>query len=232
MPFQPIRRLNTNITALHWDMDGTLVNTEELKLLAHQDAITRLGGRSTFSRHDYQALMGVQQEIVVREIIEQYDVRGSPSDYRAVWRTAYDNLVRRDARAHRGVREIFQLAHANRIKQAIVSSSSAMEIAAVLKKTRLDSLVDGIVSADDVENHKPHAEPYLRAMRITFGNRDNGIAIEATDTGCESALAAGLSVIGVRHELNYLHDFKGARRVLTVNEMANPELFLGRLLEP
>ncbi|MFA5947137.1 MAG: HAD family phosphatase [Patescibacteria group bacterium] len=223
---------NDLLRALLFDMDGTLVNTEELKRKAHERTLKGQGARRLLELNDYAEVMGRPFSEVSRELMEKAGTNLAPHDYRHIWNIHYAKLVDEFAAAHEGALRLFKMIRERRLKIAIVSSSTRIEMERVLRKTGLAPWAVNLVSGDDVTAVKPSPEPYVKAMKLTFTDRDSALALEDTDAGCESALAAGLSVIGVRHELNARHRLQGTRHILSVHEMANPELFLSRLLEP
>jgi HAD superfamily hydrolase (TIGR01509 family) len=220
------------IEAVLFDLDGTLVNTEELKRKAYERTMRSQGVIKLLGLEEYAIVMGRPYNEVAKEFVEQAGIGLSLQDFRHIWNGHYEQLVNEFAAAHNGVPRLFKLIRERRIRIAIVSSSTRIEMERVLKKTGLSQWAENVISADDVMEEKPSPEPYVKAMKLTFCNRDTAIAVEDTDAGCESALAADLSVITVRHELNTRHAFKDTRRILTINEIANPEQFLNRLLEP
>jgi beta-phosphoglucomutase-like phosphatase (HAD superfamily) len=64
------------------------------------------------------------------------------------------------------------------------------------------------IAGDEVENSKPHPEPYLRAA-ISVGVRiEECLAIEDSPTGTLSAVKAGAKVVAVEHMATI--DVKGA----------------------
>ncbi len=85
----------------------------------------------------------------------------------------------------------------------------------------------GIVSADDVENFKPHPEPYLRG-RAVIGAGESAAGVVAFDdstTGLAAARAANLRVIGVwnshpREKLGLAHRVVDSLEELTVEDVA------------
>jgi HAD superfamily hydrolase (TIGR01509 family) len=222
------------IKAILFDMDGTLVNTEELKRKAHERTLRSQGILKLLDLADYAAVMGRPYNEAAETLMKGAGINLPMRDYRHFWEGFYRNLVDEFAAAHDGVPKLFQLIRQRRIEIAIVSSSTHMEMERVLRKTGLSEWAKNIVSADDMEpeKQKPEPDPYLKALKLTHVTGKEALVVEDTDAGCESACAAGVPVIAVQHELNTKHRFKGTRRRLPVSGMANPERFLNSLLEP
>ena len=70
-------------------------------------------------------------------------------------------------------------------------------MARVLGRARLTRLVDVVIGSDDVVRHKPHPEPYLQAVGALGADPAASVAVEDTDVGVASALAAGLYTVAV-----------------------------------
>jgi HAD superfamily hydrolase (TIGR01509 family) len=88
------------------------------------------------------------------------------------------------------------------IPTALVSASWARLISAVGQ--RIDDELglpafDLIVAGDDVENSKPHPEPYLTAAAGLGQEPGACLALEDSPTGVRSAIAAGCVVVAIPH---------------------------------
>ncbi|AKT52835.1 hydrolase [Arsenicicoccus sp. oral taxon 190] len=58
---------------------------------------------------------------------------------------------------------------------------------------------DVVITGDEVDNGKPHPEPYLTAAARLGVAPEQCLAIEDSNTGLASALAAGVPTIGIPH---------------------------------
>ena len=56
---------------------------------------------------------------------------------------------------------------------------------------------DAIISVNDVPHAKPHPAPYLTAARALGVDQKKALAVEDSDTGVASAIAAGMTVLQV-----------------------------------
>jgi sugar-phosphatase len=54
-----------------------------------------------------------------------------------------------------------------------------------------------MITADDVENGKPHPEPYLRGAEILGVSPETCVVVEDAPSGVRSAQAAGMKAIAV-----------------------------------
>lgn len=80
-------------------------------------------------------------------------------------------------------------------KVAIVTSCNKTSAKYILKHTGLDKYVNTLITANDVQNHKPHPEPYQRAMKILKRKKENCIIFEDSYSGYCSALNSNVKKI-------------------------------------
>ena len=80
-------------------------------------------------------------------------------------------------------------------KLAVVSSSGRTEVDPPLQRAGLSGCFQHVITCEDVENVKPHPEPYLLAARCLSARRP--LVIEDSDSGAASAEAAGFDVLRV-----------------------------------
>lgn len=76
---------------------------------------------------------------------------------------------------------------------AVVSSSGRAEVEPVLERAGIRDCFSTIVTGDDVQNRKPHPEPYLLAAERL--NVKNPLVVEDSEPGAAAGLAAGFAVL-------------------------------------
>jgi HAD superfamily hydrolase (TIGR01509 family) len=85
----------------------------------------------------------------------------------------------------------------DRVPIAVASNSSRRFLDISLAASQLAARFDVTVSADDVQNHKPHPDLYLRAFARLGADPQRGVALEDSATGIASARASGAFVLAV-----------------------------------
>lgn len=97
--------------------------------------------------------------------------------------------------------------------QALVAQAHQLQIPTVIVTATWRAVVDSVmarmtasvgdfshsIAGDEVENSKPHPEPYLRAAISVGVPIEECLAIEDSPTGTLSAVKAGAKVIAVEH---------------------------------
>jgi HAD superfamily hydrolase (TIGR01509 family) len=85
----------------------------------------------------------------------------------------------------------------DRVPIAVASNSSRRFLDISLAGSRLADRFAVTVSADDVQNHKPHPDLYLKAFARLGADPRRGVALEDSATGIASARASGAFVLAV-----------------------------------
>jgi HAD superfamily hydrolase (TIGR01509 family) len=182
-----------NPAAVLWDMDGTIVDTEPFWLRAETDLIAEHGG--TWSEADGKQLIGsglVQSALILQQA-------GVALQVDEIIQTLTDRVMRQldDGVPWRpGARELLDDLRAAGVPIALVTMSirrMALQVASAIGH----DVFDVVIAGDDVENPKPHPEPYLRAAERLGVAITRCVAIEDSEFGLVSAISSGAATIGV-----------------------------------
>ncbi len=204
------------IRAFLFDLDGTLVQTEKMKAQAYAIAVQHLKGldqpyeRATKA---YQEIIGATQDIASQHIMEKLGLEGelrplmkhygsaSPSQVlRSMWTEIYPKMVAapqtlRDNQWPHTV-ELLRISSETCLV-GIVTGSPRKAVLHVLHSLGIDSLINLIVSGDDVKKGKPDPEPYLRAAEKLVVSPEECLVLEDSVNGVKAARAAGMNVIAI-----------------------------------
>ena len=101
-----------------------------------------------------------------------------------------------------GLRDFLHDAHDKGIKMAIGSAAIMFNIDFVLDGLDIRRYIDAIVSADDVDNSKPHPETFIKCAEALSVQPSDCVIFEDAPKGAEAALNAGMDciVITTLHE--------------------------------
>jgi len=189
--------------AVLWDMDGTLIDSEDLhwaswrETMANQGiAITREQFLSTFGQRNDSILPQWLGAAATPERIERIANAKEES---------YRNLVRKNGISPLpGVTGWLQRLHERGWLQAIASAAPRTNIEVVLEALSASHFFQGIVSAEDVHRGKPDPEVYLTAASRVGAAPGRCIVVEDAVAGVEGARNAGMKSIGVSHNGKHL----------------------------
>ena len=184
------------IRAAIFDLDGTLVDSNELHVQAWQETFRHFGKEIPIERLREQIGKGGDQYLPVfltgaemREIGKQVEeFRGK------IFKKKYLPLVRPFPR----VRELFERVRGDGKKIALASSGKADEVEHYQKLLGIEGMVDGQTTADDVVHSKPMADVFVAALR-QLGHLlpDEAVAIGDTPYDIEAAKKIDLATIAL-----------------------------------
>jgi beta-phosphoglucomutase len=182
--------------AVLWDMDGTLVDSEELHWHAWQETMADEGISIT---HDqFLSSFGQRNDSIIPLWL---GAGATPERVKKIERAKEDRFRRivRDA----GVLPLpGAIAWVSRLSengwlQAVASSAPRANVETILGKMGAASYFQAIVSAEDVQRGKPDPEVFLLAASRLDAPPRRCIVVEDAAAGLEGALGAGMFRIGV-----------------------------------
>lgn len=188
----------TTLAAVLWDMDGTLVDTEPYWIATEfalaekyggswsEEHALNLVGRALLDSGDYIRLhMGIDRtrQEIVDELLDGVVER-----------------VRHEVPWRPGARELLADLRAHDVPCALVTMSWQRFVEPILAHLAEDSFAS-VVTGDRVEFGKPHPEPYLTAAAELGVAPQDCVAIEDSDPGASSAVAAGCLVLCIPHHV-------------------------------
>ncbi len=187
--------------ALLLDMDGTLVDTEHVWLAAEHEVMAKLG--TGWTEADQRLCLGGPLDRVTGHMRQRSGTHLSDADIGELLMDAMERRLRTEPPAWQpGARAIVEEARERDVPMALVSASWSRLIGAVAEEIARDlgtSPFTVVVAGDDVENSKPHPEPYLTASRLLSAIPGECLALEDSPTGITSARDAGCRVIAIPH---------------------------------
>jgi len=187
-------------SAIVFDFDGVLADSEPLHLRAYQEVLTPLG--ISLTRDDYYAnLLGFDDVGVFRAVGERAGLRLDDRRIAALIEQksrVFDEVIATTDVLYPGASECVERM-ASAYPLGVASGALRAEIVAVLRRARLDGHFRFIVSAEDTVRSKPAPDPYLRAALLHGLPPASCVAIEDSRWGLESARYAGFLTVGVTH---------------------------------
>jgi HAD superfamily hydrolase (TIGR01509 family) len=184
------------IRAAIFDLDGTLVDSNELHVRAWQETFRHFGKEIPLER--LRAQIGKGGDQYLPEFLNEKELRewGEEADkYRGeVFKKTYLAQVR----AFPKVRELFERVRSEGKKIALASSGKDSEVNHYQKLIGIAGLSDSMTSADQVAQSKPRSDVFLAALR-NLGSLppQEAIAIGDTPYDVQAAKKIDLPIIGV-----------------------------------
>lgn len=192
-----------SIRAVLWDMDGTLIDSEEFHWISWRNTLANEGINIT--REQFLASFGQRNDSILPRWL---GVSATPERMARISNAKeelYRHLVRRNGISPLpGVAHWVHRLHKEGWLQAIASAAPRANIEAVLEALSASHIFQGIVSADDVHRGKPDPEVYLTAASRVGASPECSIVVEDAVAGVEGARRAGMKSIGVNRNGKHL----------------------------
>jgi len=189
--------LSGRYTAVVFDMDGLLLDTETLWHEAEVDLFARRGVE--FTREDQMQVIGTSFDITARYFADRL---GEPSERGAALVEEMIGLmharVEQRGQALPGALELMDgLRSLGDVKLGLASNSPRFLVDTALSTAGLTDAFDAIVTSDDVEHPKPAPDIYLLVCVRLGVTPSHSLALEDSASGVAAAKAAGLTCIAV-----------------------------------
>jgi len=184
--------------AVLWDMDGTLIDSEEFHWISWRDTMANEG--IAITHEQFLSSFGQRNDSIIPRWL------GAASTPERIERIAnakeerYRHLVSKNGISPLpGVALWLHRLHERGWLQAIASAAPRPNIEVVLETLAAAHYFQAIVSAEDVRKGKPDPEVYLTAASRVGASPERCIVIEDAVAGIEGARRAGMRSIGISH---------------------------------
>lgn len=191
------------VRAVLWDMDGTLIDSEEFHWISWRDTLATDG--LTIAHEQFLSSFGQRNDSIIPQWLGPAATPERIARISKAKEELYRHLVRRDGISPEpGVATWLHRLHQRGWLQAIASAAPRANIDAVLEALSATHIFQGIVSAEDVDRGKPDPEVYLKAASRVGASPDKCVVVEDAVAGVEGARSAGMRTIGVSHKGKHL----------------------------
>lgn len=180
--------------AVLWDMDGTLVDSEEYWLSSEQSLAQQFNG--SWDAQDGLDLIGMSLYDSTKVMKAKMGIDLEPDEI--INRLTDDVVAQLEVSIpwRPGAQELLRELKKRGVKTALVTMSMKRMAESVANQIPFEAF-DVIVAGDMVTHGKPHPEPYLLAAQLLGVAPEDCVAFEDSNTGLTSAEAAGTKAIGV-----------------------------------
>ena len=184
------------MSAILFDMDGTLVDSEPLWLEAEQQVMAEVG--STWEQSDQINCLGGPMDKTERYMQERSGNIKPFGYFSERLNDVMDEKLKHELRLIPGALELLLDCKSAQIPMALVTASTGRQMRAVLERFPT-GIFASTVSKDDVEHSKPDPAPYKLAASQLGVDIKSCLVLEDSITGVQSGLRSGAQVIGIPH---------------------------------
>ncbi|WP_027086355.1 pyrophosphatase PpaX [Cohnella panacarvi] len=184
------------IEAVLFDLDGTIIDTNELIIESFLHALRGIVPES-FGRTHIIPSMGQPLTMQLQQFSGRQDVEDLTRLYREYNHLRHDEMVS----LFPGVEETMRTLHEAGLKIGIVTTKMRAGSIRALELLGVYKVVDTLVALDDVEHAKPHPEPVAKAIAALEVEPSATFMVGDSSVDIRSAIAAGAVPVGVAWSL-------------------------------
>lgn len=199
------------LSAILWDNDGVLVNTERFYYEANRRYLARHGIELTEAQYfDFYLADNRGAWHLLDPAADKAQI--------ALWRRERNAihlqlLEAAESLLMPGVEAVLT-ALSGRVEMGIVTSATRASFETIHGKHNILRHFRFALTAETYEKSKPAPEPYLAGLARLGKRPEECLVVEDSPRGLQAARAAGLRCIILRNSLMARHDFVGAYRIV------------------
>ena len=178
------------------DMDGVLVDTEELIARAAVEMFREKGLQVT--PEDFLPFVGTGEIRYLGGVAEKYHFPLDIPEAKKRVYEIYDEIARDGLKVLPGVRSFIEECRERGLKMAVATSADRVKMLINLREGDLpQSWFDALITAEDVTHKKPAPDVYLKAAEKLGLSPSHCLVVEDAPAGIEAGKKAGAHVLGL-----------------------------------
>ena len=193
--------LPTEIKCVIFDMDGVIIDSEEIHKKAYYETFTSIG--VDVSDELYKTFTGSSTINAFQRLVAHFKLDLDPEELVINKRKRYVNFFENDPSLHlvKGVEELVKHCYNKGLTLILASSSAMVNIDRVFNRFDLNQYFTAKISGADLTESKPHPEIFEKAAVLGNASKENCIVIEDSDNGVKAANDAGIFVVGFKNPM-------------------------------
>ena len=192
--YQERHRMPRTIKGFFFDLDGTLIDTEEANFQAYKKAINSVCGINII-KSQYRKTNGMVYSDFLPILVPNI----KPSEIKKISEQKKEFYK---TQMHLTKPNIFLIDFLKRMADdyttILVTTAKKDNANTVLAAPRITKQFDFMVFGDDVKKMKPNPEAYKVALKLSGLKKDEVVAFEDSQVGISAAHSAGISTIHIR----------------------------------
>lgn len=194
------------LSAIFFDLDGTLVNTDPLHFQIWQEMLRdyQLEIDDVFYKKN---ISGRANQLIIEDILPSLSLEASEKF--AEKKEASFRELAKLSQPMAGLSNILDWTNKVGLKKAVVTNAPPKNAHFMLSVLGLTDSFDTVVLATDAVAAKPDPAPYLLALERLGLNPEEVVTFEDSPSGIRSSVAAGIPTIGIAstHDPSHLLSF-------------------------
>jgi len=184
-----------NVKTIFFDFDGVVVDSEPLHAKAKKLVLDKLSIQ--YDNNIFDQYKGLTDKAFFDAISNSLGVHNHSSKELLDMKNLFFERLLNELKLVDGFLIFNEKIRNKGIKTALVSSTSLYSFKLIDEIYHIVNLFDLVITGADTDKHKPHPDPYLKALKILQVNPNNTVVIEDYPNGIISAKKAGCFVYGI-----------------------------------
>ncbi len=186
--------IHPNAKALIFDLDGTLSDSLPVHIASWNAVCEKLN--CTFDERILVEMTGAPTLSFAERIKREQNLEISADELVVLKQQEFWKNINQ-IKPHDAVIELMKNAH-GKIPMAVGTGASRTSAMLQMKELGIDQLFDFIVTADDVDRHKPEPDTFLRCAELMGVDPEFCQVFEDGELGMQAAQTAGMLLTDVR----------------------------------
>jgi HAD superfamily hydrolase (TIGR01509 family) len=182
-------------TAIIFDMDGLMVDTEPLSRRAWAQVIAPFG--AVLADEVYGRMIGRRTPEAAQILLAAAAIPLSAEELVGRKTAVFDQILAQGVPVMPGLRELHSEIARRDLPWAVATSSPRHHAQLILMQLGLIDACRALAGGDEVTHGKPAPDIYLLAAERLGVPPEQCLALEDSPTGCRAAAAAGMTVVAV-----------------------------------
>ena len=184
-----------NLQAILFDIDGTLVDTNDLHVRCWLEAFEHFGKKLDVDVVRHQ--IGKGGDLLVPDLLNAKEMRRFGKNLQKYRGELYKEQYMPHAKPFDGARETLEELHSRGVLIALASSSNEDEVEYYTQLLGVEKLIEGSTSKKDAEHSKPSPEIFRVALERTGADEERTFAVGDTPYDILAAHRIPLPVVAV-----------------------------------
>lgn len=197
------------LKAIIFDMDGVLIDSTEYIWKSFNLLLKDQGVQ--FSDADIKKYLGISLRDQLNIWEKEYGIkRYNLEEFSRKSGEIELELMKKELHPNKSLNKFLKEAKEKGIKLAVATSSLRWRAERILGLLQIKEIFNAIVTAEDVENHKPNPDIFLEAAKQINSLPENCIVIEDAANGIEAARRGFMKVVAMKTEFHSEEELKQA----------------------
>jgi HAD superfamily hydrolase (TIGR01509 family) len=184
------------VSAVIFDMDGVLVDSEPLHFASTNAVLARRG--ASIDRDFYDRRLGLPEVDFFRDVVAHLQLREAPEALaRERIRASLEVLAGEELLPTEGALECLLLLRADGRRLGLATSAARAQMNLIVDRFGLRSVLSALVSVEEVERGKPEPDLFLEAARRLGIEPAECLVVEDAVLGVRAARAAGMAALAL-----------------------------------